>query len=346
MAINTPLPEVKIASQDYSNPYRSAQAQALANAATQGTKTGMDQANEDSNMRLKSFLEGKQVSDKQQLDKAMLDKIKEENPGAQAKAGDLSVGVDPQVAMQQKMMKTTKDEYNNLETHYQKPMADLSAKAQQIQDGLTGLSQGTKEGDQAAISNITKLADGKSTRLTLALLNKFAPSNIQNDAEKMANYFTGLSASGLPPAVHQALVEAYKGHAQNLNSEYQDAQSEFQTKAPHFAPTLAAGGQLNSYVKDFGQAQGAKLDRINKLVAGFSQSPQTASASPAQAPTNGLVEGMVNKVRSLKDLLLGGSSPQSATANPPPPPQAGPPPGQAMPIGPAGFDPHAFASGQ
>lgn len=351
MAVSTPLSDAKLNAYDYSSP-QVLQAQQAANQAAQaGYQQGAQGVQSQSDAKLKALLEGQQTEKKQLMDKSMLDQLSKENPGAQVKAGDLSKGVDPGVQMQAKMMATTKKEYDSLNTNFQKPMAELSTKAQQIQDGLTGLAQGTKEGDQAAISNITKLADGKGTRLTLALLNKFAPSNIQNDAEKMANYFTGLSVSGLPPAVHEALIQAYKGHAENLNNDYKDAEAEFQQKAPHFAPTLAAGGQLGSYVKDFGIAQSAKLDRINKLTSSLGQPQQMASA-PAQAAPHGLLENIADKGRSLKDFLLGGPSQPTATAaSPPPPPQAGPaagasPPGQAMPVGPSGFDPDAFLGGK
>lgn len=352
MAVSTPLSDAKLNAYDYSSP-QVLQAQQAANQAAQaGYQQGAQGVQGQSDQKLKALLQGQQESASLDKNKALLDTLKDENKGAQVKVGDISVGVDPQVAMQNKMMKTTKDEYDNLDKHFQPQMKDLSGKSQQLEDAYTGLTQGTKEGDQAAITNLAKLTDGPATRLTLALLNKVTPSNIQGDAEKTMNYFTGKAASGLSPAERDAVAGALHGHVQNLNNSFQDAQSQFQQQAPHFAPTLAAGGQLGSYVKDFGQAQGAKLERINKLASGMSQLQQVASAAPAQAAPHGLLENIADKGRSLKDFLLGGPSQPTATAaSPPPPPQAGPaagapPPGQAMPIGPAGFDPHAFASGQ
>lgn len=343
MAVSTPLSDARLNAYDYSSPQALEAQRSMDQAGQAGFQQGLQGVQNQSDAKLKALLSGQQESATLDKQKAMLDQIKSENPAAQAKAGELSVGVDPAVAMQQKMMKTTKDEYDNLDKHFQPQMKDLSSKSQQLEDGLTALSLGTKQGDQAAITQMTKLTDGPATRLTLALLNKQTPASLQGDAEKVMNYWTGRVQSGLSPAEREALVSAFQAHAQNLNSSFQDAQGQFKQQAPHFAPTLAAGGQLDSYLKDFGTEQASKLGRINKLASTIGQPQQVAQAAPAQAAPHGLFESIADKGRSLKDLLFGGASkPTSATAAPQPP-QA---PGQAMPVGPSGFDPDAFLGGK
>lgn len=345
MAINTPMGSTNIDRQDYSNPYNSAQAQSIADIIKGSALQGQQTANNENSEKLKSLLQGQQL-DKQ---KEILDTIKSENPGAQAKVGELSVGVDPAVALQKKAMDATKHESDSLTKHFGSDAKDLEGAASQVESGLTGLNDKSPAGDKTAVAALTRLADGKGQRMTQAQLASMTPASAQGSVEKMMNYWSGAAESGLPDAQRQALAKLLTAHASRLKNEYTDSINQFKEQAPMFAPTLAASGQLAPFVNTFGQKGQAIFDRVDKLAASLPyNNPQVATAGP-KAESEGLIPSALSKLSGLKALLMGSGGSPSAMAAPQgggQPSAAPAPQQQAMPTGPSGFDPDAFLSGK
>lgn len=342
MALETPMGDTRLAQYDYSNPYNSANAAAQGQIISNAARSGQEAANNEADQKLKALLQGQQ----QTKDIESLKALRAANPAASTKVGDISVGVDPAITMQQKQMKATKEDYDNLEKHFGPQSKEIEDSASQIESGLNGLKLGTKEGDQQAITAMTRLSDGKSARLTQALLQKFTPSDSQGSFTKMMNYWTNKADSGLSPDERTSVANLLQSHTQMLHSRLNDAASEFQQQAPHFAPNLAASGQLQSAVKDFGVRAGSALSRIDSLQKEISSSPpsQIASARPGATGTAPQAADTIGS--KLKSLLFGnGGAQPPAMAAPPSPPPA--PNMSASPTGPAaGFDVDAYLSGK
>lgn len=349
MAITTPMGDTSVNAQNYENPFNTAAAQALGTSISNGTSQGIAAANAAKELKLKALLQGQT----QAGSIAALQKLKETNPNSKIDVGDVSVGQDPAIALQQKAMKATKDDYDNLEKHFGPQTKDIEGSAQQIEDGLNGLKLGSKEGDQQAITAITKLSDGKSARLTQALLQKYTPKDSQGTFTNMMNYWTNKADSGLSPDERSSIANLLQSHTQSLHDKLADTTSEFQQQAPHFAPNLAASGQLAGAAKDFGARAGSALQRIDSLTKQIQGSPPSQIAS-ARAGASGVAPSAADSIGSkLKAMLFGGGAQApSAQAAPPsaPPqgsaPQAGPPPGAPPSGATPGFDVDSYLSGK
>lgn len=320
--------------------------QALNKGQAAGYAQAQDQENAEKNAKLKSLLQGQNEEKSLANQKKLLEDLKDSNPNAQVKVGDVSVGVDPAVAIQKKQMQTTSNEASKLNSVYGKDAKDLEGAASQVESGLTGLNQATPQGDKTAVAALTRLADGKGQRMTQAQLASMTPESAQGSVEKMMNYWTSTAESGLSSAQRAAAAKLLTAHSQRLQSEYGDTLNEFKQQAPFLAPTMAQSGQLDQYTKSFGSKGSEIFNRIGKL-QGQLAPPPGSQAQAAPAPHQGIMDRIGGGISSLAQ-LLGGKS-QQATAAPAPqapqvPPQAAPQ--QAQPTGPAAFDPDAFLGGK
>lgn len=345
MAVSTPLSDARLNTLDYSSPAVLEQQRAMNQSAQAGYQQGAQGVQDERNAKLKSLLQGQNESKTLKEQQAALEDLKDKNPNAQVKVGDVSVGVDPAVAIQRKQMQTTSGEANKLNGIYGKDAKDLEGAASQVESGLTGLNQGTPQGDKTAVAALTRLADGKGQRMTQAQLASMTPDSAQGSVEKMMNYWTSTAESGLSPVQRAAMGKLLTSHSQRLQSEYGDTLNEFKQQAPFIAPTMAQSGQLDQYTKSFGQKGSAIFDRVNKLASALPPEPGSSPVS-AQNPQPPAHQGIMDRARSgMSSLaqLLGGSGSQPATASPQAP-QPGP--GAAQPTGPAGFDINSYLGGK
>lgn len=329
MAINTPLSDAKLQEYDYTPHQAMAQEAASGNAFNQGLQNALSRGGDQANAKLKALLQGE--SEKQTLanNQATLEDLKSKNPNAKVDVGNISVGVDPAVAIQKKQMQTTSAEANKLNSVYGKDSKDLEGAAEQVETGLTGLAAGTPQGDSTANAAITRLADGKGARLSYGQLTHMTPDSAHGSIEKMLNYLSSTAESGWSPSQRSAAQKLLMDHSTRLQQEYGDAINEVKTQAPYLAPTLAASGQLDPYIKSFGQKGQATFDRINKLSGSMTPTPPTPTGQPAAQP-QGLLDRARSGISSLAD-LIGGAGSRSSTATP-----------QSTQSTQPGFDPDAY----
>lgn len=336
MALTTPLSEQKLQAYDYSSPQVMEAQKAMNQAAQASYSQAQDQENAEKNAKLKALLQGQGDAKTLERQQAALEDLKDKNPNAQVKVGDISVGVDPAVAMQKKQMQVTSKEANQLHSVYGKDAGDLEGAASQVESGLTGLNEGTPQGDKTAVAALTRLADGKGQRMTQAQLASMTPESAQGSVEKMMNYWTSTAESGLSSAQRAAAAKLLMAHSGRLQNEYSDTLNEFKSQAPLLAPTLAQTGQLDQYTKSFGQKGAAIFDRIGKLQSQVNPTSTASAAEPAHA---GIMDRLKGGMTSLADLLGGKSN--SAVAAPAQAPQQA-----AQPTGPSGFDPDSYLGGK
>lgn len=325
MAINNPGNiNTNIDNFDYAGPQQKASIGNISNAIA----SGLASTNSEQNEKLKALLQGKQNT----ADLASaLGAAKE---GRSVKVGDASVGVDPNAQNQKKLLKSSSDEATKLNSVYGKHASDLEGAASQVESGLTGLNEGTPQGDKTAIAALTRLADGKGQRMTQAQLASMTPDSAQGSAEKMMNYWQGAAETGLAPSQRAAINNLLKSHAKRLQSEFSDTQNEFKEQAPFLAPTMAQSGQLNQYVNTFGNKGNEIFNRIGKL----SEQP-SGQAQPAMDAnkSEGLVPKSAGLLSGLKGLLFGNSPAANAQSSQPQ---------QQSPQAPTGFDPDSYLKGQ
>lgn len=308
-----------------------------------GMKSGQEGFNQDQASRSQQALASQQAALKQQGNTADLAAAeKAATAGRSVHVGDASIGVDPQVQQQQKLMKTSADESAKLEHIWGDHSKVLQSAAEQVEAGLTGLNENSVQGDKTAVAAVTRLADGAGQRINQAQLAAMAPASMQGDATKMMNYFTGQAAAGLSDQQRQTFRNLLSSHATRIQNNYNDALDEFKQNAPFVAPTLAATGGLDKYTQNFGSQGQKSFQRIqDALKAG--QTPHQDIQQSQSSP--GLVAQAADKLSGLKSLLFGNKAPGGAAMASLPPAPGPASPGPAVQAQPPSFDPDSYLKG-
>lgn len=333
MAINTPLSDARLNSLDYSSP-QVLEAQRAANQAAQaGYQQGAQGIQDERNENLKAMLQGKTLKNQ----KAMLDTMKDENPNSQVKVGELSVGVDPSLAMQKNMMNKTAGAMKDVNNAYSQGSKPLEDKL----DAATGLLGALKQNDA------TTLGQSRSFMLKAMGLNRF--NEAEGQAVSPQSYRSmiesALSKVGLPVEGQGTLTDQQRSSitkfANTALDEAQDRHNAVKSQAlqqyensPFFEPEK---------FKQISNTIGGPIDqRISKLKAGYDELHTNAIPSTQPQATSQPNQSILGQLRNGLSSLLGSPSKSSNAA----PPQQAPAQGSAQPLSPPGFDVDAYLGGK
>lgn len=318
MAINGPsYVNTSIETPNYSSPQQEASIQSIL--------TGLKGANDASNEKLKSLLQGKQ----NKADLATALQAAKDNSGKSVRVGEASVGVDPNAALLKQSKEKQAQGLQQAQKQYQQESKPLTDTLNAVQTGLNAL----KNDDNTSLGQL------RAAMLSSNGFKRFnEPEAMANAPDSVKSQITGLlNKAGLNTPDGSNLTDIQKNNAlkffngkmdeiQNTHNTAKQNALQMYTQNPY-----ADASQSESLQKSLGSPLDNQIQTVKSGLDAL-HSKVGSSLPQSQAPQNG--GGILSK---LAGLFGGGQS------TPPSAPNAQPPQSQAAP---AGFDPNAYLSGK
>lgn len=341
MAIETPMGNTQIASRDYKSPAL----EGLIKAFTGAQQTAGQGANEDSAVKLKSLLSGKQS----EKDLANAKSLSDENSGRSVRVGDTSIGVDPMAQMAKTTQKNNIAAVTGLQKTYNAGTKGLQDDMDAAQNVVSALNS----------NDNTSLGRARAGLLAMNGFKRFnEPEAIANAPDSAKSQITGLlNKYGIGTDDSGNLSDIQR---QNIGQAVRDKMSEIKDRHNTLKQTALGQYAQNpgsdaSRLSDLQSTLGAPLDSHISSVAGMLDKIAPPKPPSPPVPPQQDKPGLLSQAGSALASLFSG---KQAQASPPQAPQGSSPPpviqvqhsmAPAQSAGmqaPAPFDPDSFLAGK
>lgn len=234
------------------------------------------------------------------------------------KAGGVEIGAEPHEPVDRTPDRMGRDALH-LQQDYKSTAKPHEETINNIHNIHVGLESGNKQGDEVAMVNLARMAEGKGQRLLQSVIQTMGGNpTLYTKTADIENFFRSKAQTGLSPDARNAIrAHINRYYNEVAKPDYEDSVKEIQGRAPMTAPTIAAQGDIDHYLGSYGTGTRRKMQAIEGYQQKYSQqhapkqglmfqpgsqsSPQAPSPQPQQAaPQTPSLEDIQNEIMRRK----------------------------------------------